>query len=227
MSYGAGLALTTAKYYTPSGRLIQRDYSSFYDYYNYDPLAEGGEPGEPGPEIDDAPPAEAPAAPAEVFHTDLGREVYGGGGITPDVVVELEEIGAFEQFLLARSAFFGFAVEYTNGHPIPDRSWQPPAELLAQFEAWVVAEEMASAAEVAEGMAGEGAREFVLRQIHAEVFNAAYGQEARHRVLVGGDAQIQKALELFERAGDLLAQRRALDAPGRRASLPGITASGS
>jgi carboxyl-terminal processing protease len=236
LSYGAGLALTTAKYYTPSGRLIQRDYSSFYDYYNYDPLgdvagSESPDDVRPEPPYDGQAPEDrepGKGVPAsEVFHTDLGREVYGGGGITPDVVVELEEIGAFEQFLLARSAFFGFAVEYTNGHPIPDRSWQPPAELLAQFEAWVVDEGMATAAEVAEGMAGEGAREFVLRQIHAEVFNAAYGQEARHRVLVGGDAQIQKALEQFERAGDLLAQRRALDAPGRRASLPGITASGS
>jgi carboxyl-terminal processing protease len=229
LSYGAGLALTTAKYYTPSGRLIQRDYSSFYDYYNYDPLGGEGEPGEPDADFEPVPPPDepAPAAPAEVFHTDLGREVYGGGGITPDVVVELEEIGQFEQFLLARSAFFGFAVEYTNRHDKPEPSWQPAAGMLEEFEAWVVAEEMASEAEVAAGMAEEGAREFALRQIHAEVFNAAYGQEARHRVLVGGDAQIQRALELFDRAGDLLAQRRALDSPRQRAALPAAPDAGS
>jgi carboxyl-terminal processing protease len=229
LSYGAGLALTTAKYYTPSGRLIQRDYSSFYDYYNYDPLADVGRSDTPD-DVRPEPPYEGQAPedrdpgkgvpPSEVFHTDLGREVYGGGGITPDVVVELEEIGAFEQFLLARSAYFGFAVRYTNGHDTPEPSWQPPAGMLEEFEDWVVAEGMASEAEVAEGMASEAAREFALLQIHAEVFNSAYGQEARHRVLVGGDAQIREALGLFEKAGDLLAQRRALEAPGRRASLP-------
>jgi carboxyl-terminal processing protease len=236
LSYGAGLALTTAKYYTPSGRLIQRDYSSFYDYYNYDPLADLGasdtpddlrpEPPYDGQALENREPGKG-VPPSEVFLTDLGRKVYGGGGITPDVVVELEEIGAFEQFLLARSAYFGFAVEYTNGHDRPEQSWQPPAGMLEEFEAWVVEEGLASEKEVAEGMSTEAAREFAVRQIHAEVFNSAYGQEARHRVLVGGDSQIQEALGLFEKAGDLLAQRRALDAPGRRASLPAEASSDS
>lgn len=232
LSYGAGLALTTAKYYTPSGRLIQRDYTSFYDYYNYDPLADvtesetpedvRPEPPHEGQALDEREPGKGVPA-SEVFHTDLGREVYGGGGITPDVVIELDEIGSFEQFLLARSAFFGYAVEYTNQHGTPEPSWQPPAEMLDDFERWLVEDEkLASAAEVEEGLAEESAREFVLRQIHAEIFNAAFGQEARHRVLTAGDTQVQTALGLFDRAGELLAQRQALDAEGarQRAALP-------
>src|SRR5215470_8036006 len=71
---GTGLTLTTQRYYTPTGRSIQRDYSnvSFYDYYlnrrdqSFQPTAHGG----------------------SVFHTDLGREVYGGGGISPDKFVK-------------------------------------------------------------------------------------------------------------------------------------------
>lgn len=233
LSYGAGLALTTAKYYTPSGRLIQRDYTSFYDYYNYDPLAENGDAGDPGAALDGltppappegeaaAPESGDPTPPVEVFHTDLGREVFGGGGITPDVVVDLEEIGPFEQFLLARSAFFGFAVEIDDELEVTGPSWQPPADLLERFEDWVVSEELATEQEVAEGLAEQSARDFALRQIHAEIFNSAFGQEARHRVLTGGDAQIREALTLFDRAGDLLAQRQALEdrPPGQRASL--------
>ena len=87
LSYGAGLALTTAKYYTPSGRLIQRDYSSYYDYYTH---ADAG-----SPETH----RQAGGRAKEVFHTDLGRKVYGGGGITPDVMVKDEELSPFEQFL--------------------------------------------------------------------------------------------------------------------------------
>lgn len=231
LSYGAGLALTTAKYYTPSGRLIQRDYTSFYDYYNYDPLAEVAdsetpddvrpEPPHEGQAIGDREPGKG-VPESEVFHTDLGREVYGGGGITPDVVVELDDIGPFEQFLLARSAYFGFAVEYTNRNPKPEPSWEPPAEMLESFQRWIVDEELASEAEVTAGFEEESAREFALRQIHAEIFNAAYGQEGRHRVLSAGDAQVQAALELFDRAGELLAQRQALneEEERQRAALP-------
>ena len=72
LSENTGLALTTAKYYTPSGRLIQRDYSniSLYDYYYND--RENGD---------------ASTANHEVKMTDSGRTVYGGGGITPDVKI--------------------------------------------------------------------------------------------------------------------------------------------
>ena len=68
LSEGAGLALTTAHYYTPSGRLIQRDYlnASLYDYLYA--------------------PARSPAPRTEVHHTDGGREVFGGGGIGMPIV---------------------------------------------------------------------------------------------------------------------------------------------
>jgi carboxyl-terminal processing protease len=75
-----GLALTTARYYTPSGRSIQRDYQHGLDDY-YNPEEEGAEA------------AKEPKGPE--FKTDLGRTVYGGGGISPDAVVEAAKLGKF------------------------------------------------------------------------------------------------------------------------------------
>jgi carboxyl-terminal processing protease len=215
LSYGAGLALTTAKYYTPSGRLIQRDYSSFYDYYNYDPatgLAEDGEelPGEGEPA---APPS------AEVFFTDVGREVYGGGGITPDVVADLEELPQFSQFLLAHNTFFDFAVDMHNRAPVTDPAWKLPDDVLDRFARWLVTQEVAQRAEVEAGLADEATRQFARLNIHAEILNAAFGQEARHRVLTQGDRQIQKAIEEFPLAGKLLANRQEAAAAGRLGKL--------
>jgi carboxyl-terminal processing protease len=233
VSYGAGLALTTAKYYTPSGRLIQRDYTSFYDYYNYDPdtgspedgIGEGEAPEIPEAASQDDATRRQSARSGEVYRTDLGREVFGGGGITPDVLVDNADATPFEQFLLSRSAYFSFAVEYSNSHPAVERDWTPPATLLDDFAGWVVDEGLASREDVDEGLATTDAREFSLRQVHAEILNSAFGQEARHQVISAGDKQIQEALAMLPQAGKLLAQRRALD-PDRRASVPELEPSG-
>ena len=85
LSENTGLALTTAKYYTPSGRLIQRDYNgiSLYDYY-YNHGSEDGR------------------QEREVKMTDSGRTVYGGGGITPDVKYTEPKTNNFEDMLLQR-----------------------------------------------------------------------------------------------------------------------------
>src|SRR5215470_3402966 len=101
LSENTGLALTTAKYYTPSGRLIQRDYTgmSLYDYYyNRD--------------------ADENPANHEVKLTDSGRTVYGGGGITPDVKIPQQKTDSFEDSLLQHYAFFNFAKHYANTHQV-------------------------------------------------------------------------------------------------------------
>ncbi len=200
LSYGAGLALTTGKYYTPSGRLIQRDYSSFYDYY-----AHGD-----GLEEEERPPAPEPQS-GEAFLTDLGRKVYGGGGITPDVVVEPAEIPPYLQFLLTRSAFFNFAIDHQSRHSIPTRDWQPGPAVLAEFQEWLTSKGHGTREEIEAGFTEQASREFALRQIRADVLNAAFGLEAAHQALAGADTQIQAALGLFDRAADLLASRRRLE----------------
>ncbi len=199
LSYGAGLALTTAKYYTPSGRLIQRDYSSWFDYiYNREDGAEG-----------EAPPM--PPAGSPEYETDLGRKVYGGGGITPDVLAPPRELAAFVQYLLARNAFFDFAVELQNRQPVRSRDWRPAPQVLTDFRAWLAKEQLGTPADHAAAFADAPTREFVERQLRAEVLNGAFGLEAGHQVLAGGDAQVQAALGQFGRAAELLVQRLELE----------------
>ena len=93
-----GLALTTAKYYTPSGRLIQRDYShtSFFDYYNHKDLDSKNL--------------------LDVKMTDGGRTVYGGGGISPDEKYVTPKFNPFQVQLLSKFAFFNFSKRYFGTH---------------------------------------------------------------------------------------------------------------
>ncbi len=200
LPYGAGMALTTARYYTPTGRLIQRDYSSYYDYYTYTPAPDEPKSGEGGT-----------AKPkGTVYHTDLGRDVYGGGGITPDVVVEASELSPYSQFLISRNAHFDFAVDYVRRHHVESRDWHPDQEVLDEFKAWLVSEGLSTREEIQEGFAEPGTEDDALMRIRSEVFNALWGQDASHRVRAESDVQIQRALELFDQADKLLAQRDAL-----------------
>ncbi|MEO8277074.1 MAG: S41 family peptidase [Thermoanaerobaculia bacterium] len=208
LSYGAGLALTTAKYYTPSGRLIQRDYSSYFDYYTRNGL----EPGDDAAHTKIAPPA------SQAYATDLGRKVYGGGGITPDVDVQPAEVAPFLQFLIGRSAFFGFGVDFARRHPEITRDWRPEPAVLDEFRTWVVGQKIDTAAELEKGFTAEPERTFALRQIRAEIFASRFGIEASHQVQSEGDAQIQAAMKLFPQAEAMLGERSKL------AKKPDVTA---
>jgi carboxyl-terminal processing protease len=202
LSYGSGLALTTAKYYTPSGRLIQRDYSSFYDYYSYYGADSGpgtaGEVQDTVPEVKDS---------GETFATDLGREVHGGGGITPDVLVELPEGPQILTALFSRNAFFEFAVDYNNRNPVKSTDFKPEESVITEFRDWVLAEKITTAEPLDEMLKNQDARDFTLRQIRSDIFTAAFGLVEAHRVISEGDAQIQKALGLFPEAAALLEKR--------------------
>lgn len=197
LPYGSGMALTTAKYHTPSGRLIQRDYSSYWDYYTkYDP---------------DADPSSNEDNGLPVYQTDLGRKVYGGGGITPDERSEPTMLPIFIQFLRGRAAFLKFSVDYGNRHEIDSPEWQPPPEILAEFKKWLVDEELAEVDELDEAFAEAEVREQGTVQIHYEIINTAFGVAAGHKVLAATDNQIQEAFKLFPEAADLLATRQALE----------------
>ncbi len=207
LPYGAGLALTTAKYYTPSGRLIQRDYTSWFDYQAHE--QNDGETSDLGPE----------------FLTDLGRTVYGGGGITPDFEVEPLEIDPFLQYLHSRNAFFRFATEWANTHDAVEEEWEPEQEVYGEFVGWARENELIGDDEgEAEQLDNADNREYALRQIQAEVLSAAYGLGARHRVLIRGDQQVIRALELFHEAGELLLARDRMERDGERDPMPSLSA---
>jgi carboxyl-terminal processing protease len=194
---GSALVLTTGHYYTPSGRLIQRDYSgrSFYDYY----LKRGDK---------DA------VQHTEEKKTDNGRTVYGGGGIDPDVVekvrttpkeLEMQRVW-FEpvfEFVhqLAAGQIAGFP-EYKiekpadHHHRLQQSEYQVSDKLMAAFKTFMT-ERKDLKADVSRI---DRETDFLRRWIRYELVTAAYGTETAFQVLLETDNQVQKAVAEIPKA---------------------------
>ena len=209
LQYGAGLALTTSKYFTPAGRNIQRDYSSFYDYYVADETGEGME--------------EIPLSRREQFKTDTGRVVYGGGGITPDVIVKQPELSRTTQVLEVRSAIFNYAVEYASKHPDLTTDLTVTPEIVEEFVRYAAEKDIAPIDEIREAMSKPEDFKYVQRALKAEIVAAKFGFDASYRYRLQGDAQVEKALELFPEAQKLAT----LAATTRAGGAPGISGTGA
>lgn len=125
--HGIALKLTTAKYYIPSGRCIQKPERD---------KKGGGHPAIDGEEDDELSDS-LTVVDKEVFFTNSGRTVYGGGGIVPDVSVEPEKWYPIEMNLERQSMFFDFAVQYTADHSEIDRDFEVTEEVLEQFRAFI------------------------------------------------------------------------------------------
>ena len=200
---GAGLALTSAKYYTPSGRCIQRDYHEVLEY-----LAPGEDDG-----ADDDPSIPREAVPKkDLFRTDGGRTVYGGGGITPDVLVKGEPLSRFAATLYARATFFEFAVDYRAKVKDIPKDFKVTDEVREAFFKFIegkpqTADLKARAAYEAERDKGS----IVDRAIREEILTAVYGREAGYKVALEGDIQLKKAVTLFPEAEKLAGIRKPTD----------------
>ncbi len=178
LSENTGLALTTAKYYTPSGRLIQRDYSgvSLYDYYYNRENEEGS------------------ANNHEVKVTDSGRTVYGGGGISPDVKIPQPKSSHFQDALLQHYAFFNFAKHYTVTHH-PTNKFEADDAVMQDFRKFLDQEKVPyTEADLLEN------NDWVRSNIKSEIFVDAFGQEEGLKVRAETDPQITKALDLLPQA---------------------------
>src|SRR5437868_5523010 len=175
-----GLALTTAKYYTPSGRLIQRDYSnvSLYDYYyNREGEQNNGS--------------------HEVKLTDSGRTVYGGGGISPDVKIAAVKSNRFQDSLLQHYAFFNFAKRYVITHH-PTNKFEVDDVVMQDFRKFLDEDKIP----YTEGDLIEN-NEWLHSTIKSEIFIDAFGQDEGLRVRAETDPQVVKALELLPQAKQL------------------------
>jgi carboxyl-terminal processing protease len=186
LAENTGLALTTARYYTPSGRLIQRDYSnlSLYDYYY-------------NREKDDN------NANREVKLTDSGRTVYGGGGITPDVKLPAIKSNKFQDSLLQHYAFFNFAKRYVVNHKVA-HDFTVDDIVMQDFRKFLDEEKIP----FTEGELIEN-QDWLRSNIKSELFVDAFGQEEGLKVRAETDPEVMKAL-------DLLPQARALAENARR-----------
>lgn len=127
LSEGTALKLTTAKWYVPSGRCIQKDSRS-----TRHPEETAG-----------ADSAEVDSSMIEIFYTKGGRIVYGGGGITPDIVVEREDLSPMEINLDRLSMFFDFSITYTTEHPDLPEDFHVTEEMLEEFRGFLKEEEFA------------------------------------------------------------------------------------
>lgn len=202
LDYGSGLTLTSAYYYTPSGRLIQRDYSDG-SIYNY--IYRGGTLRE-----NNASPR--PNGPA--MRTDTGRTVYGGGGITPDEIVPTEQVTTAQNRL--RSPIFFFAREVANGRVAGFERFKVDRPI--DYDHVIDAEDFPSSNEFFQAFRNYVAkdqnfksllpqidrnRQFVESQLRYNLAMAAYGTVTATQVLMKHDTQVAKAVEVLPRARDL------------------------
>lgn len=203
---GTGLTLTTAKYYTPSGRSIQREYAgvSFYDYYFAD---RGGATQTPkSPKSSPTPARQA----RETVYTPTGRKLSSGGGIEPDIVVK-----ALEEDLALRDACFEFARQLLSGLAPGLESWRVTgveAGRALRGSEFLVTDPVVSALraflrEHAELRAVEARvadnLEYVRRRIRIEAITAAYGLEVAEQAAMESDPQTLRAIEALPQAKHL------------------------
>jgi carboxyl-terminal processing protease len=205
LQYGAGLALTTSKYFTPSGRNIQRDYSSFYDYYVADENEEGQA-------------TEVPLRDRKQFKTDTGRLVYGGGGITPDVLVRPAPLTRTTQLLEVRSAIFNYGVVYAAKHPELNKNLVITPQIIEDFARFAADKDIAPLDDIRQAVDKPNDRKYLERALKAEIIAAKFGFDASYPFRLQGDNQIEKALDVFPEAQKLAMQ--AADARAHGAGTP-------
>jgi len=193
---GTGLVLTTAKYYTPTGRSIQRNYAnvSFYDYYLNRTEEQSASAGPQG----------------DALRTDLGRTVYGGGGIAPDVEVKAPPLSSrlfygifdFVRQLVAGQmqglrAYRIAECQYKTKISPEDISHYPVTdELLTAFRQYISNKPQFNVSE--ERITAN--LSYIRAQMRREIITAAYGPEAGDQVYLSDDVQFRKALESLDRA---------------------------
>jgi carboxyl-terminal processing protease len=205
LEYGAGLTLTSAKYYTPSGRLIQRDYSNggLYDYYTHGGTNRPNQKGE----------AAKPAGPEK--KTDTGRAVFGGGGISPDESIKPRTTNLTQRRLL--SPTFNFARDLVSGrirgfdsykvqHDIDFLHELQPDDLRITDALYKAFKDFAAgdpSLKIPEAVLDRN-RSFIELQLRFNIVTAAYGRVVADRVFITtDDPQVAKAVDVLPKARDL------------------------
>jgi carboxyl-terminal processing protease len=204
VSEGAGLALTTARYYTPSGRLIQRPWDGTFDEYLTYTLRDQS--------------TDRPHDAKDLKLTDAGRKVYGGGGIEPDKRLEGPIEGfnptRFGRTLFARQLFGTFAQRFwregdTRQQPsAKDRRVVGPEfavddEMVADFKKLVASSGLKS-----DEQSFQADLPFIKAMIRYDIDLALFGVASARRHLVETDPQAEYAMGLFDEAARLTEMSR-------------------
>jgi carboxyl-terminal processing protease len=183
LSQRAGLVLTTARYYTPSGRMIQRPYDNVFqwDYYT-DPCRNGYQPPRTEPRL-----------------TDKGRPVYGGAGITPDVGLDELRKSDFQRLLEERRAYQGFAQLFRKRHKTLQPGWEPNSETLAEFGLYLENEGLPL-----DPAGFQAEEETVRRLLMLHIYTTLVDIDEGTRVYTEHDPVVRRAIELLPEARALL-----------------------
>jgi carboxyl-terminal processing protease len=179
LSEDTGLALTTAQYFTPSGRSIQR------------PLP-GTALAAPGRELD-------PATDSSHFHTDDGRPVSPSGGIAPDVELPSRKLDPWVTFLNQIGIFTNFASQYLTPNVRVDKSFEPTATMLEEFKEFLRGGGVRTPEEY-----WAKDQDYLRLRIKAELLSLVFGLSTGEEVDTKGDPEVQKAASLFSQIPGIL-----------------------
>lgn len=185
------LKLTTAKYYTPSGRSIHKDRDR-----------EGRLIEEEDPDLVEDEGGDVETGEPEVYHTDMGREVYGGGGIAPDVEIEPTLLSDFAVALERDATFFHFVDRWLIDHPSPGRDFEVTDAMIDVFrEVMAGREDLPKFFEELEvDASGDLVSEnldYIEEGIRRELVRREFGNAAAYQVSIERDGQVWKAVELL------------------------------
>jgi len=174
MSEDLTVKMTTAYWYTPSGRCINR------------PRDKNGELKQ-----------DSAKAPAEVFHTlgKLHRKVYGGGAIVPDVYLGYDKLTSFEM-RVNRDVYFDFSVDYFNSHPGLTLDFTADEPVLDRFKKYLRDEKKLDFTEAA----FDSAKDWFASNIEREVGGKVAGMRGDYQLRLRRDPHVKKAVELLSAA---------------------------
>ena len=202
----SAVRLTISEYYTPSGRLIQRDYKNKNDKAEY--YREAGSENESEGENLDHYVEKDSTRP--VFKTSKGRTVYGGGGITPDYIVKSEDLTEYTVKLLRNNIFYLFALSYidSNGREINSKYENNLAKFRNEF--FLSDNEIKKFIDFASqkdvkfsDSSFQKDKDYILARLKAQIARNYWKNEGWFSVLISVDNQVEKALTLFDEARDL------------------------
>jgi carboxyl-terminal processing protease len=180
------LKLTTAKYFTPSGRCIHQDRPRDEEELAF--------------EDEQAPVEEKKAGePRQEFHTSGGRVVYGGGGITPDWTITLPAFTDFERDLEMRNLFFNFAVHYSAKHKVTEK-FEAGDDVIAEFRTYCADNKFEAADSL--WTASENV-DYVKLAIKREVFRKLMSTKGAYLATLPKDEEVNKVLAMFRAAPTL------------------------
>lgn len=212
LSDGSALRLTVARYYTPSGRLIQRPYDGIdQDEYVRRAYAEGDSI---DGAADSARTARAiPDSARPVFRTAAGRTVYGGGGIKPDYVVRPGELTKTTAEMLRRNVFYLFVSAYLDGDGRALRTrfadaeayakeFSVPDDMVGAFREFVKSKEIPI-----DEADFRTDRPYIVTRLKAQTGLSLFNDPGWYRVMLPDDAQVGKALELLPEAEKMVHSR--------------------